>query len=626
MVLHSCLACASVSSVVAVGGAGAGLPRGVQLLALDLTPAVQFRIGLVVLLALAVGTSLAFVLVALLRSLGRTASELRDAEALLHDVSDGIPLLMRVTDGRGQCVFVNRAFLDRTGLSMDESLGDGWLRALHPDDQVEIREQVVRAGAKPEGGSITYRMATSGGGWEPVLESVRARRDSAGVFTGYVCCTIAESVRMPKVVGTAAHAEPAQERILAEVVAIAQAAGLEVASPASSTGITAPSMPAPLESTSGETEDGLTPSVLPGAIAVRPYMESAAQGFLSTLHGILDCSRISAGACDERHDDFELHELVERVLTSVAAQAAGARLNIVYSWEAGVPSLAVGDPRRLEQVLLHVLADVVDYARASDVEIRVTAVHDELGASLRFEVSDRTVGVVAEVRHAAFRRASEAVFLTRQTDAQSLSLAIAHQFVTTMNGAMGFTRTLGVGSTIWFTVGVGRSQNRSRSPVSRIDRPLDGLPVTIWISSSAQGPALAGILTRWGAHVDVVREPSAVWTTMKRLHRARRRPVLMVDDAVAGRPGPDASPASADRAAFVDDVLQRWPSTAVVNLTWTLDGGADAAASNVVPWPASTAGHALVHLARPVLPSALLATMLSLRATASEGATQRRAS
>ena len=34
----------------------------------------------------------------------------------------------------GACDFVNQAWCAHTGLSLDQSLGSGWLAAVHPDD------------------------------------------------------------------------------------------------------------------------------------------------------------------------------------------------------------------------------------------------------------------------------------------------------------------------------------------------------------------------------------------------------------------------------------------------------------------------------------------------------------
>lgn len=38
------------------------------------------------------------------------------------------------SDLQGRCVFVNKAYMDMVNMPADDCLGDGWQRALHPDD------------------------------------------------------------------------------------------------------------------------------------------------------------------------------------------------------------------------------------------------------------------------------------------------------------------------------------------------------------------------------------------------------------------------------------------------------------------------------------------------------------
>jgi len=44
-------------------------------------------------------------------------------------------------DADGQCVFVNRAWSELTGIRLDEALGSGWLNSVHRDDRERVAEE-----------------------------------------------------------------------------------------------------------------------------------------------------------------------------------------------------------------------------------------------------------------------------------------------------------------------------------------------------------------------------------------------------------------------------------------------------------------------------------------------------
>ena len=69
----------------------------------------------------------------------RIARELRAKTAELEAVNDAAPLGLLRTDAQGRCTYVNRAWQRLAGLSQEQSLGDGWIRSVHPED----RERVV---------------------------------------------------------------------------------------------------------------------------------------------------------------------------------------------------------------------------------------------------------------------------------------------------------------------------------------------------------------------------------------------------------------------------------------------------------------------------------------------------
>src|SRR5690606_23861387 len=58
---------------------------------------------------------------------------LRESEANFRSLTEAIPQLVWIIGADGANVFCNQRWVEFTGLSLEQSRGDGWIRAFHPD-------------------------------------------------------------------------------------------------------------------------------------------------------------------------------------------------------------------------------------------------------------------------------------------------------------------------------------------------------------------------------------------------------------------------------------------------------------------------------------------------------------
>ena len=64
----------------------------------------------------------------------RRVHQLQSQEKYLRDVVETIPAMTFTTLSDGSCTFVNKGWTEYTGLSIDDTSGIGWQRAIHPED------------------------------------------------------------------------------------------------------------------------------------------------------------------------------------------------------------------------------------------------------------------------------------------------------------------------------------------------------------------------------------------------------------------------------------------------------------------------------------------------------------
>lgn len=74
--------------------------------------------------------------------------QLRESEKRYQLLSEASPIGVYYTDVRGDCRYVNRAWLEIAGMSLEQTFGQGWSRALHPEDRESIFAEWYRTAAR----------------------------------------------------------------------------------------------------------------------------------------------------------------------------------------------------------------------------------------------------------------------------------------------------------------------------------------------------------------------------------------------------------------------------------------------------------------------------------------------
>jgi PAS domain S-box-containing protein len=116
----------------------------------------------------------------------RGEEALRASEQRFRTLATHAPVGIFQTDPAGNCVFVNDRWCGITGLSAAEAAGDGWVRALHPDDRDRIRGEWYAAAAAGREFAADYRFVAPDGRTAWVRGTAVALRDDAGAVTGHL--------------------------------------------------------------------------------------------------------------------------------------------------------------------------------------------------------------------------------------------------------------------------------------------------------------------------------------------------------------------------------------------------------------------------------------------------------
>jgi PAS domain S-box-containing protein len=111
---------------------------------------------------------------------------LRASEESFRLLADHAPVMIWTTDADGLVTFVNQGWLEFTGTTLREELGETWTLGVHEDDTRRVLDSWYEALAMREPWAMEYRLRRSGGEYRWIVDRGVPRFSEQGVFTGYV--------------------------------------------------------------------------------------------------------------------------------------------------------------------------------------------------------------------------------------------------------------------------------------------------------------------------------------------------------------------------------------------------------------------------------------------------------
>jgi PAS domain S-box-containing protein len=107
-------------------------------------------------------------------------------ETYFRLLADAAPVMIWMSGPDARCAYVNRAWLEFRGRTLNEEAGNGWTEALHPDDRSLCLETYLNAFRARQPFRIQYRVRRADGEYTWVEDAGVPRYDAGGVFAGFM--------------------------------------------------------------------------------------------------------------------------------------------------------------------------------------------------------------------------------------------------------------------------------------------------------------------------------------------------------------------------------------------------------------------------------------------------------
>ena len=186
-------------------------------------------------------------------------------------------------------------------------------------------------------------------------------------------------------------------------------------------------------------------------------IHGSAESLLGIINDILDFSKIEAGRLDMESIDFDIDRVLDNLATVANVKTQEKGLELLFKRDPHVPTVLIGDPLRLGQILINLTNNAVKFTEQGeivvDIELRE---RNDNEALIEFAVRDTGIGMTREQQGKLFQSFSQAdTSTTRKYGGTGLGLAISKQLVELMGGEIGVDSEPGLGSTFHFTVRLG---------------------------------------------------------------------------------------------------------------------------------------------------------------------------
>lgn len=183
-------------------------------------------------------------------------------------------------------------------------------------------------------------------------------------------------------------------------------------------------------------------------------IRSSGDNLLAIVNDVLDVSKIEAGQMVLETTPFDPAQIVANVADLYRIDLYNRGIAFAASVASDVPTLLLGDPTRIRQLLMNLLGNAAKFTERGEIELRVKTLPSKGdGCLLQFSVRDTGRGIPAKVQARLFEAfTQESASTTRLYGGTGLGLKICRDLVGLMGGEIGVRSQPDRGSTFWFEI------------------------------------------------------------------------------------------------------------------------------------------------------------------------------
>ncbi|WP_248722172.1 response regulator [Seonamhaeicola sp. ML3] len=349
----------------------------------------------------------------------------------LTNLVDNIGGVIFETDPVGNFTFLNSAWEEYSGHSIETSLGKNFLDFLKEEDIDGEKGLKDIFGKRQNRIKFIFKHKNKGKTlWFEVKSKPINNKD--GKFVGYIG-TISEVTNLKETEIELQKASKSKDVFLSTM---------------------SHEIRTPLNAVTGLTNILLMENHLPDQLENLKALKYSGEHLLGLINDLLDFDKIKSGELKVNEKDFDLNYFLENIKSHfiLRAEKKGIIFNVIK--ENDIPNNIIGDKLKLTQVVKNLLSNSLKFTEHGSIILSVKKVGVQNNkVELRFKVIDTGIGISKEKQNSIFESFVQADSdISVKYGGTGLGLAISKKLLGLQNSELKVKSTLGKGATFSFNI------------------------------------------------------------------------------------------------------------------------------------------------------------------------------
>jgi PAS domain S-box-containing protein len=202
------------------------------------------------------------------------------------------------------------------------------------------------------------------------------------------------------------------------------------------------------------------------------------------LNDILDLAKVDAGKMTFEQIPFKMEKSISALLHLFHTKIQEKNLKLETEYDQRIPEVLLGDPVRLNQIILNLVSNAVKFTKKGKITVSVKLVEvSENEAKIEFAIKDTGIGIPASKTEKIFENFQQASSGTsRIYGGTGLGLAIVKQLVESQKGNIQVSSTENEGSTFSFVLQFQKADTETEYKADPIEPDLNMTGIKVLVA------------------------------------------------------------------------------------------------------------------------------------------------